>query len=145
MGRAMKSAQQIPQRNLKRAIAARTPQPATLSKVLERTATAGTGLAGPRSARRLFRQLLSHGRQKRSQRRLRLRARTLHALFRGAPLAQVQRGDLFVYDLGQVNDRFTFATLLAGHQGMDSTLESGTRRPPSRESTRSARLASDRL
>src|SRR6185503_725342 len=96
-------------------------------------------------ARRLLRQLLTHGRQERSQRRLGLRARALDSLFRRAPLAQVQRRDLFVHDLSQVNDRLTFMTLLTGHQGMDSTLESGTRCPPSSESTRSARPASDRL
>ena len=54
----------------------------------------------------------------------------------------MQGGHLLVDDLGEVDDRLALAALVAGHQGIDSTPDSGTRRPPSRESTRSARPAS---
>ena len=73
------------------------------------------------------------------------RSGAFHALFRGAALAQVQGRDLFVHDLGEVNHRFALMALIAAHQGINSTLESGTSRPLSMLSTRSARQASIRL
>ena len=53
----------------------------------------------------------------------------------------MQRGHLIVHDLGQVDDRLPLAALIARHQGIDSTPESGISRPPSSDSTRSARPA----
>src|SRR5688572_4877482 len=93
----------------------------------------------------MLRQLLAHRSEKGAQRRLGLGAGTLHPLLCGAALAEMQGGDLLVDDLGEVDDRLALVALFARHQGIDSTPESGTRRPPSRDSTRSARPANERL